>query len=245
MNTNKENISWKKKKIIDSITPFTLLDFKDQTSAIIWFSGCNMRCSFCYNPEIVLGNASLCFEDIIEFLDSRKNLLKGIVLCGGEPTIHKELYPLCIELKKMGYKIKLDTNGLNPTLVAQLTNNNLIDFIALDFKGINENFKTITHVDKFDQFQNTLQFLIENDFDFEVRTTYHQDLISLNELYIMLDFLESLRYDKKYYIQNFINTKPTLGYIQNKSTQDLSKIIQNNYLFEIEFRNFISIQNNQ
>ena len=163
-----------------------------------------MRCSYCYNPEIVLGNATLCFEDLIEFLDSRKNLLKGIVLCGGEPTIHKELYPLCVELKEMEYKIKLDTNGLNPILIKKLTNEKLIDFIALDFKGINENFKTITHVDKFDQFQDTLKFLIESNFNFEVRTTYHEDLISLNELYAMLDFLEIMRYDNKYYIQNFI-----------------------------------------
>jgi pyruvate formate lyase activating enzyme len=235
---SKEIISWKQKKIIDSLTPFTLLDFQKTPSVIVWFSQCNMRCSFCYNPEIVLGKANYSFNDIYDFFLSRKNLLKGVVLCGGEPTIHNELYDICKELKSMDYNIKLDTNGLNPHLVKILIDEKLIDFVALDFKGLEYNLKKITKVDKFEEFEKTLDILLKSSIDFEIRTTYHSDIYTLNDIYKMLDFLELKGYKKRYYLQNFISHKSTLGKITSDNKTNLSKVIKSKYSFDIKYRNF-------
>lgn len=235
---NKDYISWSRKKIINNVTPFTLLDFQGYPSAIIWFSGCNMRCDFCYNPEIVLNKGKLGFEDIKDFFVSRKNLLKGAVLCGGEPTVYKELFNICESLKDMAYKIKLDTNGLNTDLIQSLIQNKLVDFIALDFKAPEEKFKTVTKSDRFEKFEETLDFLINSQIDYEVRTTFSQELLFVEDIYKMIDFLTKKKYDKTYYLQNFLSSKETLGKIKNSNSVNLSRTVKQNYPFEIKFRNF-------
>jgi len=235
---NNENILWNQKQIIDSVTPFTLLDFQGTPSAILWFSGCNMRCDFCYNPEIVLEKGRYNFEDIRDFLNSRKSLIKGIVLCGGEPTIHNELYAICEQIKTFGYKIKLDTNGLNFNLISKLIDDRLVDFVALDFKAMDDKFQFITKTDKFSQFKKTLLFLINSDIDYEIRTTYHENLLSLDDIYKMANFLKSCNYKKLYYLQNFIANKATLGKIKTTNSKSLPRYIKQNYPFEIKFRNF-------
>mgnify|MGYP003437551236 FL=1 len=122
----KENVSTP----IYSITPFTLLDYAHKSACILWFAGCNMRCLYCYNPEIVLGKGSLSFENILSFLQSRKNLLDAVVFSGGECLLHKKIIPLITEVKKMGFLIKIDTNGSSVEVMQQLLNLNLIDYIA-------------------------------------------------------------------------------------------------------------------
>ena len=104
-------------KPIENITPFSLLDFQDLCACIIWFTGCNMRCSYCYNPEIVFGKGKYNFEEAIQFLQKRINLLDGVVLSGGECTLHKELIPFVKEIKNLGFKIKIDTNGTYPSKI--------------------------------------------------------------------------------------------------------------------------------
>lgn len=235
---SKENILWNKKKIIDSLTPFTLLDYEGVPSAILWFSGCNMRCNFCYNPEIVLGKGKYSFSDIKEFFESRKQLLKGVVLCGGEPTIHKELYEISKELKAMEFKIKLDTNGLNPSLIKALLSENLVDYVALDFKASQDKFEQITRSKKFNDFMETLNLITKSSVGHEIRTTYCEELLGVDDIYKILDLLESINYSKTYYLQNFINTKSTLGKIENTNIKNLSKLIKCKYPFDIKFRNF-------
>lgn len=241
MSTNKENILWNKKQIFDSITPFTLLDFQGVPSAILWLSGCNMRCSFCYNPEIVFSDGKYHFDEVKSFLKRRKNLLKGVVLCGGEPTIHKELYNVAKSIKEMGFKIKLDTNGLNPSLLKQLLDEKLIDFVALDFKSDEESFEKITKVQNhhFKKFETTLELLLSSNIEYELRTTVHHDLHSKKSIDTMLTFLETKGYTKKYYLQNFIDTKQTIGNIKDKNQLNIQKIIEvSEFSFDIIERNF-------
>ncbi len=238
MNINKENILWNKKKIFDSITPFTLLDYQGVPSAILWFSGCNMRCDFCYNPEIVLGKGKYAFDEIESFLATRRNLLQGVVLCGGEPTIYNELYTICKNIKAMGFKIKLDTNGLKPKMIQHLVQNRLVDCIALDFKAPKEKFKGVTKSDSFEAFEETLRFLLRNSIEYEIRTTFSQVLLSLEDIYTMILFLVQMGYTKNYYLQNFLTSKETLGNIKTPNSLNLSQIIKQDYLFEIKFRNF-------
>ena len=159
------------------ITPFTLLDYPHKSACILWFAGCNMRCLYCYNPEIVLGKGTLSFEKILSFLHTRKNLLDAVVFSGGECLLHKKIIPLITEVKKMGFLVKVDTNGSSPEVMQNLINKDLIDYIALDFKGPKSKFQAITLSDLYDSFEKTLDLILLAKIPFEVRTTYHSDLL--------------------------------------------------------------------
>jgi pyruvate formate lyase activating enzyme len=231
---------WKKQKLFESLTPFTLLDFEGFPSAILWFCGCNMRCEYCYNPEIVLGKGEFSFDDFQEFFKSRANLLKGVVLCGGEPTLHKELVPLSRELKKIGYKIKLDTNGTKPKVVKKLIENHLIDYVALDFKAPKEKFEIVTKTKKreYEQFLETLDILIKSTIDYEVRTTFYGGLLEIGDIETICDILENVGFDKKYYLQNALCETATLGSIVGGSQKITSSdmLLFEEYLFEVILR---------
>ncbi len=221
MSTNNEKSSLNKKTVYD-ITKFTTTDYPNHLSCIVWFVGCNMRCSYCYNSNIVsTKEATYSFYDTLNFLKSRVGLLEAVVLSGGEATLH-DLSTYCYEIKKLGFKIKLDTNGLNTELVKQLIENKLIDFIALDFKAPKYKFQNITKVMKYENFQNTLNYLININFDFEVRTTLHNDLLNVEDINFMIDHLKEVGYKKNYYIQNFLYTPDNLGGLK-ESTSSFDK----------------------
>ncbi|AXX87083.1 anaerobic ribonucleoside-triphosphate reductase activating protein [Malaciobacter marinus] len=205
MNINKElNLS---KKIIYDITRFTTLDYKDNLSCIVWFISCNMRCQYCYNSNIVLskeGNYEI--KDLFTFLEKRVGLLDAVVLSGGEATMHN-LEPICKKIKAMGFKIKLDTNGLNTKLIKTLIDEKYIDYIALDFKATKDKFEEITKTNQYNKFLDTLNFLIDKNFDFEVRTTLHEELLNENDINKIVDTLVSKGYKNSLYIQNFLNVE--------------------------------------
>jgi len=117
------------------ITKFTTLDYKDHLACIIWFVKCNMRCSYCYNSRIVEGEGILSNQEVFKFLKNRVGKLDGVVLSGGECTLNPDLLEICKEIKELGFKVKIDTNGLNPKLLSELISFGLIDFIALDYKA--------------------------------------------------------------------------------------------------------------
>lgn len=119
MSINNESNSLKK-LIVSDLTTFTHLDYPDHLACIVWLVGCNMRCDFCYNKDIVFSkNGSLSLQDVLDFLNKRVGLLDAVVLSGGEATTH-DLFNFCKEVKSLGFKIKLDTNGLNPNQVKLL-----------------------------------------------------------------------------------------------------------------------------
>ena len=221
MNTNNELISLKENvsKPIYSLTPFTLLDYPHKSACILWFAGCNMRCLYCYNPEIVLGKGTLSFEKILSFLESRKNLLDAVVFSGGECFLHKKIIPLITEVKKMGFLVKIDTNGSSPEVMQQLLNQNLIDYIALDYKAPKSKFQAITQSDLYITFEKTLELILEAKIPFEVRTTYHSDLLTEDDLKEMVAFLESKNYSGNYYIQYFKNNVETLSKLERSNNR--------------------------
>lgn len=219
MNTNKEFILSKENVStpIYSLTPFTLLDYPHKSACIFWFAGCNMRCLYCYNPEIVLGKGTLSFEEILAFLHSRKNLLDAVVFSGGECLLHKNIIPLIAEVKKMGFLVKIDTNGSSPKVMQQLLSENQIDYIALDFKSLKSKFQAITQSNLYDSFEKTLNLLLKAQLPFEVRTTYHSNLLTENDLKEMVAFLESKNYVGNYYIQYFKNNVETLSKLERSN----------------------------
>lgn len=221
MNTNNELISPKENvsKPIYSLTPFTLLDYPHKSACILWFAGCNMRCLYCYNPEIVLGKGSLSFEKILSFLHSRKNLLDAVVFSGGECVLHKNILPLIAEVKKMDFLVKVDTNGSSPDVMQKLLNQNQIDYIALDYKAPKSKFQSITQSDLYESFEKTLDLILKTEIPFEVRTTYHSDLLTEEDLREMVGFLESKNYVGNYYIQYFKNNVETLSKLERSNNR--------------------------
>ena len=158
----KENVA----KPIYSLTPFTLLDYPHKSACILWFAGCNMRCLYCYNPEIVLGKGRISFDEILVFLQKRTNLLDAVVFSGGECLLHKNIIVLIQEIKKLGFLIKIDTNGSKPNILNELIENKWIDYVALDFKSMPNHFEKITQSNLFKSFENSLKSLIKNKFPF-------------------------------------------------------------------------------
>jgi pyruvate formate lyase activating enzyme len=205
---------------IYSLTPFSLLDYQDFTSCIVWFAGCNMKCSFCYNPEIVHGKGVYSYQNILDFLATRKGLLDGVVFSGGECTLHKGLPIFAREIKKRGFTIKLDSNGLKPDVIKALIEEKLVDFIALDFKSLPADFYKITKSKSFQKFEQTLDLLLRLKFNFEVRTTIHSELIRKDDLITMIQFLERKGYSSNYYLQPYRNNVETISPLPNSSISE-------------------------
>lgn len=198
-------------KPIYSISPFTLLDFADRVACIFWMAGCNMRCPYCYNPEIVEGKGKIKWADAFTFLGQRKGFLEGVVLSGGECTLHRDIIPAIREIKEMELAVKIDTNGSRPEVVSTLCRERLIDYVALDFKALSRSYSAVTASYLYTPFVETLDLLLVSDIKFEVRTTVHSQLISLDDLLEMKQYLKDRGYRGDYFIQYFVDDKPTIG----------------------------------
>ena len=227
---------------ITAITPFTLQDFPDHTACIIWFGGCNFRCKYCHNPEFVIEKFNVLEEqEVWDFLNKRKGLLEGVTLSGGECTMSKDsLVDFVRKIKSMGFKIKIDTNGLLPEVVKKLVSEKLIDFVALDYKAPKGKIRNISPVGNFEEFEKTLDYLISQNFPFEIRTTVHTDLLNEDDVNAIIKDLKKRGYKQgDYHIQNFLNTKgKSIGNIGEQSrVLDREKIIKPKG-FNVYFRNF-------
>ncbi|MCF6339591.1 MAG: anaerobic ribonucleoside-triphosphate reductase activating protein [Sulfurimonas sp.] len=198
-------------KVIYDLTTFTHLDYPNHLACIVWFSGCNIQCNFCYNKDIVFSkNGTFSYKDILKFLENRKGLLDAVVLSGGEATSHN-LIPFCKEIKKLGFKIKLDTNGINYQYIEELIALNLLDYIALDYKAPKNKYMQITNSNKYDDFSKTLNMLICDFYNFEVRTTVHSDFLNTNDINNIIQDLKTRGYGKEYYLQEFLDTGNNIG----------------------------------
>ncbi|SMP87716.1 pyruvate formate lyase activating enzyme [Epsilonproteobacteria bacterium SCGC AD-308-P11] len=204
-------------RIVYDITKFTHLDYPNHLACIVWFAGCNMRCDYCYNKEIVFAkNGNYSSNDVLDFLNTRVGLIDGVVLSGGEATSY-DLVPLCKEIKKLGFKIKLDTNGTNFANLQTLCELDLIDYVALDYKAPAYKYQQITKSTKFNEFSTSLLYLMLCKIDFEVRTTVHPDLLDEDDINFIINDLLSRGYNKKYYLQKFLDTGDNIGNIHLSS----------------------------
>lgn len=224
--------------IVD-ITPLTLLDFPDKVACIFWLRGCNLFCQYCYNVSLVreTGSPTGGRTDYLDFLRDRVGFLDGVVLSGGECTLYPDLIPICRDIRRLGFEIKIDTNGTRPGVVKTLVEEELCDYIALDYKAPEKLFGPITgRPDLFASFAQTLDYLINRNFPFEVRTTIHSGLLGEKEINQISGDLVSRGYRGTYYLQNFFNTEETLGQIgAPKRMIDLSLL---NTPIPIGLRNF-------
>ena len=169
---------------IGGITPFSTIDFPHHLAAIIYTQGCNFRCPYCHNLQLVdCLQPSIPYKKIHEFLQTRKRIIDGVVITGGEPTLQKDLPAFCGWLKDMGFAVKLDSNGTRPSMLKLLIEKGLVDYIAMDIKASWEQYQTITHT-KFpiEPVKKSVALLKKVELPHEFRTTVHSSLLSLRDL---------------------------------------------------------------
>ena len=226
---------------IHAVTPFTMLDFPGRTACIIWFTGCNMRCPYCHNPQIVKGKGRGDIQQVMAFLKKRQGLLDGVVLSGGEASVYPGLPDFIVRLKTLGFAVKLDTNGLRPDLIQAHLDAGLLDYVALDYKAPPEKFQRITGTDKYRLFSRTLDMLCAQDrVAFEVRTTVHTDLMDEDDVSGIIRDLERRGYQGVHAIQNFMHSdgRPTLGFMPPQSRHLDTRRLYTPKNFQLVFRNF-------
>lgn len=195
-----------------------------------------MACPYCYNPQIVRDSGTISLQTAIEFLQSRQGRLDSVVLSGGECTLYPNLEPFCEAIKALNYKIKIDTNGSHPELLAHLIMKKLVDYIALDYKAPLDQYETLTHYHHSERFEESLKILIQSDIPFEVRTTLHSDLLTPIDINTIIKDLHVKGYRGTYYLQNYLHVEPTLG--ETKMQQNQFDLSQLSPLIPIELRNF-------
>ncbi|MEK6827160.1 MAG: anaerobic ribonucleoside-triphosphate reductase activating protein, partial [Nanoarchaeota archaeon] len=136
---------------IKGFVPTSLVDWDGKVVSVIFVSGCNFRCGYCSNKDLVLhpeNLKSIELKYILEYLGNNKEFIDGVVISGGEPTLYSETVKLCEEIKKLGFKIKLDTNGSNPEILKEFfLDKNLVDYVAMDIKTNFEKYKELTNSD--------------------------------------------------------------------------------------------------
>jgi pyruvate formate lyase activating enzyme len=160
----------------------SLIDYPGKICAMVFTGGCNFRCHYCHNPELVIGYEKLpdiSEEEIISSIIKRKGLLDGLCISGGEPTICQGLLQFMEKIKKLGFLVKLDTNGTNPAVLKESIEKKLVDYIAMDIKGTSVRYPEIVGamVD-ISKTEESVQILLQNKIDYEFRTTVFPEFIS-------------------------------------------------------------------
>ena len=205
---------------ISGFQKLTLLDFPDKVACIIFTQGCNMKCPFCQNSELIPTDSTLLVDEkeILDYLTLRKNVLNGVTISGGEPTIQKDLKDFIKKVKEIGYDVKLDTNGLNNKVLEELVNENLIDYVAMDIKNSLPKYSKTSGIEKIstDNFLNSIEFLkTQKKIDYEFRTTIIEEHHSLQDV---LDIINLIG-DSKYFLQNFKMSE----FVIDKSLHEISE----------------------
>jgi pyruvate formate lyase activating enzyme len=191
---------------IGGLQKTTLIDYPGRISCTVFLIGCDFRCPWCYSSELVLPEKiklqpRISEKEFFNFLKERKGLLEGIVICGGEPTIHKDLPDFIKKIKELGYLIKLDTNGSNPRMLKQLIAEGLVDYVAMDIKAPKEKYDKATGVKvKIRDIEKSIDILKQGKIEYEFRTTV-VPTIHLKE--DVIEIAKWLSPAKKYFLQNF------------------------------------------
>lgn len=186
----------------------TLLDYPEHVAATIFTGGCNFRCPFCHNADLIVKSnesSPIAKEEILAFLQKRKNVLSGICITGGEPTLQPDLKDFIIKARDLGYKIKLDTNGYRPDVILSLLEENLLDYIAMDIKAGLSNYAKVSGIPNLDtsKIMKSISIIENSGINYEFRTTVVKELHSRQDF---LEISEMLSSSSPYFIQSFKNS---------------------------------------
>ncbi|MCK4525645.1 MAG: anaerobic ribonucleoside-triphosphate reductase activating protein, partial [Candidatus Andersenbacteria bacterium] len=192
---------------IGGFQKFTMLDYPGKIAAVVFTMGCNFRCPFCHNPELVDPKAidyenEIKESDVLKFLESRKGDLDGICITGGEPTLQAGLKEFIKKIKKIGFLIKLDTNGSHFSVVSDLIEDNLVDYWAIDIKTTPEKYKIMTKKnDIIENIEKSISLITNSENKLELRTTVVPGYVNQKDVNEMINWINGI--DKKVFSKLF------------------------------------------
>ena len=219
----------------------TLLDYPGNMACTVFTGGCNFRCPFCHNRSLVFLNendSEIDTEDIFDFLKTRNRILDGVCITGGEPLLHKGIRAFIERVRKLGLKVKLDTNGSNFNMLKQLVGDGLVDYVAMDIKNCPEKYAMTIGLENYDltEIEKSKNFLLEGKVDYEFRTTIVKQFHELEDL---KKIGEWIRGAKHYYLQNFEDhgtcIRQGLGEVDPDTLEKMKQIVSP-YVKHIEIR---------
>ena len=187
---------------IAGVQKVTLLDYPGKVACEIFTQGCNFECPFCQNSSLIpiTNTGEFSEEEIFEYLNLRKNILDGVVITGGEPTVQKDLKEFIKKIKDLGLLVKLDTNGGNPKVLQELIDEDLVDYVAMDIKNIFNKYNiTAGKKINLDNIKKSIEILKASKIDYEFRTTIIKEMHSLDDIVSICKLVGNA----KYYLQNF------------------------------------------
>ena len=192
---------------IYDINKLSLLDFPGRVSAIIFLSGCNMNCSYCYNSDLkIKSEGRLSEEEVLDFLKSRVGKIDGVVITGGEPMINNELPSFIKKIKDLGLLVKLDTNGTNPKMIEYLIDNSLVDYIAMDIKTNPLKYSVVTNTkNNIEDILDSVDIIKNSNIEHEFRTTVY-NIHTLDDLINIAKLVSP----SKYFLQDFKKNEKVL-----------------------------------
>lgn len=197
----------------------TLLDYPGKVACTVFLPGCNFRCPFCHNFELVEQPETMMEEgELLSFLQKRRGLLEGVCITGGEPTLHPGLPELLKKIRELGLSVKLDTNGYRPNVLRTLTEQSLVDYVAMDVKNGPEDYAATCGLPSLDlaKIEESIRILLEGETDYELRTTVCKPLHSVQSIQTMASWLRNLSKTpaKRLFLQPFVDrdTVPFAGF---------------------------------
>ncbi len=201
----------------------SLIDYPGKLACVVFTQGCMWNCWFCQNAELLsLKKGEVDKQEVLDFLKTRIGKLDAVVVCGGEPTMHKDLPQFIKEIKDLGFLVKLDTNGTNPTALKDLLDKKLIDYVAMDIKTISKKYNDVAQVSvNLDALKQSINLLINSNIDYEFRTTAIPTILKQD----FIDIAKYLKGAKHYYIQHYL--PPTKNHPKSiYADADLQQIVK-------------------
>jgi len=194
----------------------TLLDFPGKVACTVFLQGCNFRCPFCHNSDLLSGPARqpILWEELLRFLDKRRGLLDGVCITGGEPTLQKALPELLREIKARGFAVKLDTNGSRPEVLSRLLEDALVDYVAMDIKnGPSGYARTVGTAVDLEAVTQSMRMLLAGCTDYEFRTTVVEELHAAQDILEMGHWTASVapgHKPKRFFLQGYVDRESVL-----------------------------------
>lgn len=220
--------------IISGLQKMTLLDYPGKVACTVFLQGCNFRCPFCHNSDLLGANAQPAYteDELLAFLRSRRGLLDAVCISGGEPTLSPELPALLRKIRALGYLTKLDTNGSRPDVLAALIGEGLLDYVAMDVKNAPSCYAPTCGTQRSDlsSIEESLRLLMTGDTAYELRTTLvHEmhDAASIEEMGRWLAGLASPHLPRALYLQPFVDRDSVLfSGLNPPSPQDIALYVE-------------------
>ena len=229
--------------LISGLQKLTLLDYPGKMACTVFTGGCDFRCPFCHNASLVRNPEDfprIKEDEFFDFLEKRKNILEGVCITGGEPTIQKDLKEFIIRIREKGYLIKLDTNGNHPEILKELVNEGLVDYVAMDIKNSIEKYPITVDVKNFNikNIKESVDFLLSDIVDYEFRITVVKEFHNKDDIESIAKWIKGA---KRYFLQGFVDSGDLIsdGYsgYDKKEMETLLEVTKK-YIVNTELRGY-------